>query len=871
MFGQGRGRGRARCLTAAAIAAAASLVAAAPSTAATLSGCSGGFYENPVAYVGQTLTITAQGCPGQTISGSVQWEVSTDGGTSFSTVAGATTSTLTISGATNAIYTPVYSDVTGGSGSFFYYVNILPVPTLSNETVPASGTAAFQLQTDWLAPDIEWQVSTDGGSTWSDASNGDVVSPDTLQLPGVTNSQSGEEVRAILTISNSVYSVTPTSVTTAPATLIVGSPASAPPTITTDPAGVTTVCPGTIVKLSAAAGGSPALSSVQWQDSNDNGGPWANDTSDPGNTTDTLSVTTPAGPSFSGGYRAVFSNGAGSAETTLAAIQAAPLVDNNGAVDSSTDVYVGQSATVSVTPDPCYKGVQVQWLDGYGNPITGATSTTYTTPPLTSTGWTEYQPQVTYGSDGPLTFEGAEIYATAVPSPAPQWVLPGEAATFSVAASQIIGGSTLQWQVSTNGGATWSNDTADAGATTDTLTVSDPALTQTGDEYRLGITDPEGTVDTTPATLTVETTPPPTITQQPSDATISCAGVPAILTAAASGTPTPTVQWQLSTDGGVTWTNDTTDAGNTTDTLSIIEPESGEAEYRAVFTNTYGSAATDAVTVDDTNLLPPPPFLAPGDQTVFTGQSATFSLFSFASCYASQRLQWMFAPAAGGSATAIAGATSPSYTVSDATAANAGTYALDVTSATGISFSAALDVDAIPAPASETVTAGSAASLTLGSASLPNGSKIQWQVSSNGGSSWSDDATDSGATTATLSIADATTVDNGLQYRAAITDSVGTIDTPAATLGVRAGQEPIVSAVAPSTGTSFSLVLIEGSNFSHVRAVDFGSGHPALFLPLTGHLIVALAPPESAGTVDVTVRAFGGTSAATSTDKFTYR
>jgi len=73
-------------------------------------------------------------------------------------------------------------------------------------------------------------------------------------------------------------------------------------------------------------------------------------------------------------------------------------------------------------------------------------------------------------------------------------------------------------------------------------------------------------------------------------------GETATFTAGATGIPTPTVRWQFSTDGGGTWADDTTDAGNTTGTLSVVDAALAENgyEYRAVFTNSSGAVDTEA-------------------------------------------------------------------------------------------------------------------------------------------------------------------------------------------------------------------------------------------------------------------------------------
>ena len=74
------------------------------------------------------------------------------------------------------------------------------------------------------------------------------------------------------------------------------------------------------------------------------------------------------------------------------------------------------------------------------------------------------------------------------------------------------------------------------------------------------------------------------------------AGQTATFTAAASGNPTPTVQWQVSTDGGNTFTPI---AGTTSTTLSITNTTAAQngSEYEAVFTNSVGTVTTSAATL----------------------------------------------------------------------------------------------------------------------------------------------------------------------------------------------------------------------------------------------------------------------------------
>jgi len=94
----------------------------------------------------------------------------------------------------------------------------------------------------------------------------------------------------------------------------------------------------------------------------------------------------------------------------------------------------------------------------------------------------------------------------------------------------------------------------------------------------------------------------PTITTQPANQMVT-AGQTATFTAAATGSPTPTVQWQVSTDGGATFSNV---SGATSTTLSFATASSQNGyQYRVVFTNAAGTATTTAATLT-VNAAPPP-------------------------------------------------------------------------------------------------------------------------------------------------------------------------------------------------------------------------------------------------------------------------
>jgi hypothetical protein len=100
-------------------------------------------------------------------------------------------------------------------------------------------------------------------------------------------------------------------------------------------------------------------------------------------------------------------------------------------------------------------------------------------------------------------------------------------------------------------------------------------------------------------TLTVQAAP--SILTNPDSQTVQ-SGDSVTFSASASGYPTPTVQWQQSANG-TTYTN-ITGATSTTLTLASVTTAQNGYRYRAVFTNSRGSATTTAATL--TVLSPPP-------------------------------------------------------------------------------------------------------------------------------------------------------------------------------------------------------------------------------------------------------------------------
>jgi hypothetical protein len=111
--------------------------------------------------------------------------------------------------------------------------------------------------------------------------------------------------------------------------------------------------------------------------------------------------------------------------------------------------------------------------------------------------------------------------------------------------------------------------------------------------FSLAVQDASGTTRTAMASIEVAD-PQPAITADPTDESV-LAGQPVQFSAAATGDPVPSVQWQVSSDDGATFTTIRgAKSSQYSFTSRIIE---NGYQYRAVFTNDAGSAVTSSATL----------------------------------------------------------------------------------------------------------------------------------------------------------------------------------------------------------------------------------------------------------------------------------
>jgi alpha-tubulin suppressor-like RCC1 family protein len=351
----------------------------------------------------------------------------------------------------------------------------------------------------------------------------------------------------------------------------------------------------------------------------------------------------------------------------------------------------------------------------------------------------------------------------------------GQSATFSSTASGVPA-PTVQWEVSTNGGAAWSPI---EGATSGTFTIAATKTSETANQLRAVYKNIAGEATSKAVTLTVQQAP--AISKQPLSTTVE-EGQNAAFEAAASGSPVPSVKWETSANGGKTWT---AVAGGTSSTLTIAgaKTTSSGHEYRASFKNTVGEATTEAATL--TVQKAPAVTKQPVSLTVNEGQSAVFE--ATASGFPAPTVQWQLSTDAGGTWSPIEAASTNQLTIASVSIVEDGyeyraVFANPAGGAT--SQPATLTVHAPPVvtqqPIGATIEVGQSAVFEATASGFP-APTVQWEISTNGGSTWSAVA---GATATQLTIEHATTAESGHRYRAVFVNVSGTTTSNAVTLTV---------------------------------------------------------------------------------------
>lgn len=306
-----------------------------------------------------------------------------------------------------------------------------------------------------------------------------------------------------------------------------------------------------------------------------------------------------------------FKNDTGTPDT---GIGTPPIVDMGAYEFQGTSTLTNNPPTIPSSPSPesgatgVSRTTNLSWTGGdpdagdavtyvvkFGaaNPPTATVCTGLTTAPCDPspsgdlTAGTTYYWQVvatdsySASTTGPVWSFTTAAAPTVTTQPTNQSATVGGSATFTAAATGNPT-PTVKWQVQTTAsGATWS-DISDATSTA--LTLSGVTADMNGYQYRAVFTNSAGSATSNAATLTVKFAP--IVTTQPTDQSVT-AGSTATFTAAANGNPTPSIQWQVSTDNGANW-SDIRSAASTTYSFTARANNTG-SRYRAIFSNPLGS------------------------------------------------------------------------------------------------------------------------------------------------------------------------------------------------------------------------------------------------------------------------------------------
>jgi hypothetical protein len=456
--------------------------------------------------------------------------------------------------------------------------------------------------------------------------------------------------------------------------------------------------------------------------------------------------------------------------------------------------------------------------------IAGATAATYSATAV-ATSFNNYRFRVIVsGQCGSVTSSAAILTVqtapviTAQPQNAVECV--GNNAVFTATAS----GSNLtyQWEFSTDGVAPYSPI---AGAVANTYTVTGVTLAQNNYRYRVVVSGTcSPAVTSNAAILSVGNAA--AITTQPSNLAV-CSGQNASFSVSATGSSL-TYQWQLSTNAGGTWTNI---SGQTTATLNLTAVTAGMTGYQYrlnIFSCTATPVTSNAVTL--TVNIPAGINTQPVSVVLCETANAAFSV---AAVGTGLSYQWQVSTTGcAGTFTNITGANTNSLAVNAVTASQNGyAYRVVVTGTCNsvtsgcatLTVNNPIIITTQPASTSACLPTQTTASFSL--AVTGTAPTYQWQLSTNGGTSWTNIA---GATTNTLSLTGLTASMTGYQYRVVLNGTcTSNLNSNAATLTVNTLVEiltqPVDRRTCTSEGTSFS-VTASGSTITYQWQASFNGG-----------------------------------------------
>jgi plastocyanin len=498
---------------------------------------------------------------------------------------------------------------------------------------PVAGTSS-----DGSIITYQWQISTDGGSNWSNISSlaghvGEIT--DTLTVSD-NYSFDDNQYRCVMDTATAVIPSTTNEVTLSVYRIV---------TIGTQPTNQTPVAPATATFSVTASTLDAATIGYQWEKSEDDvtyttivGATSSTYTTGATNYTDDYGDYYRCVCSADGAAISPTSNSARLLLTRTISITSQP-VDVTGAVGGTVQFSVTADTSDSAPGDITY-----QWqfsIDGganWSNVVggSGATTSTYTTGTLDSS-YDEQKyrcllnaAQATQVVSGSATLQVETVNLSVTQQPVSATVNEDQTATFTCAGTVTMGqiganaasssfdgeawttpnggggnmmlssadelrlqsqhepSLTYQWQRSDDGGSNWINI---SGATNPSYTTANTIYANdNADQYRceLNATGAAAPIYTNAATLTVLRTF--SITAQPANQTGNENGTVIFSVSVAQSSGTPTFQWERSDDGGANWTVVNGATSSTYTTPILVYAQDNNDRYRCVV-SLVGSAA----------------------------------------------------------------------------------------------------------------------------------------------------------------------------------------------------------------------------------------------------------------------------------------
>jgi hypothetical protein len=434
-----------------------------------------------------------------------------------------------------------------------------------------------------------------------------------------------------------------------------------------------------------------------------------------------------------------------------------------------------------------------------------------------------------------LGYTNGSVTSTWQISPTSASVCSGGNGTFTVSSASPSG---MQWQISTNGGTSWSDITNGGtnptygGATTNTLTVTNAQYNAGGYKFRC-----MNTVTLVPSDAATFTVNQASVSVGPSNQSVAVGGNASFGVTASCAT---SYLWYVSTNSGGSWTALTNTGVYTnvaTATMNITGATAGMDQYQYKCIVQPGGASSSAATL---TILPANITVQPSNQSIAVGANASFSLTATgATTYA-----WQVSTDGGSSWNPLSNGgvytnvTTNSMNITGATAGmDQYKYKCIVQPGNVNSNSATLTILAANItvqPVDQTIAAGGNASFSL---TATGATGYVWQVSTDGGSSWTP-LTNTGVytnvTTNSMNITGAPYSMNTYKYKCIV--QPGNVNSNSATLTVQQAQitlQPSDASVYPNEKATFAITATGATSYLWYESTDGGS----TFLPLSASSI----------------------------------